>query len=473
MKILLLGATGQVGHALAWKLSQAGHQLTILVRKAAGQQLPEGATILERNEFDAESFRSALHGMDHVIYGVGLPEQFLFDDSVFEKINCGMLRIFLGALLTSDVRRLTYISTYEVFKTIDGAIDETHPIADEGDMTPYFRSMIRAYRIALDFAQANDISLTTIHPAAVYGGRNTGGGITDYLENLVSRNWHRLPFISPSSFPVVHVDSLTDAILKSLDKPGSYIVSDEMTSLRGIAQTMRKQSWSYIPLTVPLWLATIGVYLLEAFARIIKVKPIASAVQIAFLTKGWRPNAGRAIANLAWKPMPLEEGIRRFMSARWLVHADALASSQSLPVKGLERVRLIARLELLTAAGLFLYWVLYFSVGVAPPNPPSGYFVFQKTFTVADLILGVLLVRAATFLLRPNPIDRVLGRGLSLICSGALLFLGGLDISFNLQHAIYLTPSLDMFLEVAINIWCLIFGFLLAYEFAFDAYQRY
>jgi hypothetical protein len=56
---------------------------------------------------------------------------------------------------------------------------------------------------------------------------------------------------------------------------------------------------------------------------------------------------------------------------------------------------------------------------------------------------------------------------------GALLLLGGLDISFNLQHAIYLTPSLDMLLEVAINVWCIVFGFLLAYEFAFDAYQRY
>ena len=125
MKILLLGATGQVGHALAWKLSQAGHQLTIMVRKAAGQQLPEGATILERDEFTAESFGSALRGMDQVIYGIGLPEQFLFDDSVFEKVNCGMLRTFLGALQSSDVRRLTYISTYEVFKEIDGAIDET------------------------------------------------------------------------------------------------------------------------------------------------------------------------------------------------------------------------------------------------------------------------------------------------------------------------------------------------------------
>src|SRR5215467_9675723 len=463
MKILLLGATGQIGHALAGALSQAGHQLTALVRSAAAQKLPATVTVIEQGEFTLDGFRSALRDIDHVIYGIGLPEQFLFDNSVFEKVNLDMLRIFLRALQGSGVRRLTYISTYEVFEAIDGVIAETHPIADESKMTPYFQSMIRAYRTVVNFSRTNDVSITTIHPAAVYGGRNTGGGITDYVENLASRNWHRLPCISPSSFPVVHVDSLTDAILKLLGKPGPYIVSDQMTSLRDIAETMRKQTWSYIPLTVPLWFAMIGVYLLEAIARIIKVKPFASEVQIAFLTKGWRPSAARAISDLAWKPMSLEEGIRRFLSARRSAFADALAS-RSLPVKGLERVRFIARLELFTAAGLFLYWILYFTVGVAPARPPTGYFVFQNTFTVADLILAALLARAAILLLRPDPIHRVLGRGLSLICSGALLFLGGLDISFNLQHAIYLTPSLDMFLEVAINFWCLIFGFLLAYE---------
>ncbi len=472
MKILLLGATGQVGHALAWALSRAGHELTILVRKAAGQHLPEAATILEREEFNAEVFGSALRGIDHAIYGIGLPEQFLFDDSVFEKVNCGLLRTFLGALQSSDVRRLTYISTYEVFEAVDGEIDETHPIADESEMTPYFQSMIRAYRIAIEFAAANHLTLTTIHPAAVYGGRNTGGGITDYMENLASRNWHRLPFISPSSFPVVHVDSLTDAIVRSLDKPGAYIVSDQMTTLRDIAQSMRKQTWSYIPMMVPLWLIMVGIRLLEAVARLVKIKPFASAVQIAFLTKGWRPTPARAVAALGWTPMPLEEGIRRFLSARRSAHGGA-SGGAALPVKGAERVRLIARLELLTAAGLFLYWVLYFTVGTAPPNPPRGYFVFQNTFTYSDLILAVLLVRAASLLLRPDPIQRVLGRGLSLICAGALLFLGGLDISFNFQNSIYLTPSFDMFLELAINVWCLVFGFLLAYEFAFDAYQRY
>jgi nucleoside-diphosphate-sugar epimerase len=473
MRILLLGATGQVGHALAGALSEAGHQLTALVRSAAAQKLPATVTVIEQREFTLDGFRSALRDMDHVIYGIGLPEQFLFDNSVFEKVNLDMLRIFLSALPGSSVRRLTYISTYEVFEAIDGAIDETHPIADESKMTPYFQSMIRAYRVIVNFGQTSDIAITTIHPAAVYGGRNTGGGITDYMENLATRNWHRLPFISPSHFPVVHVDSLADAMIKSLDKPGAYIVSDQMTTLRDIAKAMRKQTWSYIPLTVPLWFSMLGIYLLETIAHIVKVKPFASAVQIAFLTKGWTPSPNRAVTDLAWKPMPLEEGIRRFLSARRPAHSDPSHAPEAAPAKGLERVRLIAKLELCTAAGLLLYWILYFTVGVAPERPPRGYFVFQNTFTLADLILAGLLVKAATLLLRPDAIHRVLGRGLSLICAGALLFLGGLDISFNFQNAIYLTFSVDMLLEVAINIWCLVFGFLLAYEFAFDAYQRY
>src|SRR3977135_2278646 len=179
MKILILGATGQVGQAVTTGLSHTEHQVSVLVRDASGLNFPDNVTVLERGDFTPDVFRAALSGVDHVIYGVGLPEQFLFDNSVFDKVNCQLLRTFLETLQSSGVRRLTYVSTYEVFEVADNEIAETHPIADESEMTPYFQSMVRAYRLAVDFARANDIQLTTIHPAAVYGGRNTGGGITD------------------------------------------------------------------------------------------------------------------------------------------------------------------------------------------------------------------------------------------------------------------------------------------------------
>src|SRR6202521_982972 len=156
MKILILGATGQVGQALTQGLSHTEHQVCVLVRDASGLQFPENVTVIERGDFTADVFRAAASGVDHVIYGIGLPEQFLFDNSVFDQVNCQLLRRFLEALRSSGVRRLTYISTYEVFEVVDNEIDETHPVAHESEMTPYFQSMVRAYRIAVEFARAND-----------------------------------------------------------------------------------------------------------------------------------------------------------------------------------------------------------------------------------------------------------------------------------------------------------------------------
>ena len=316
MKILLLGATGQIGYALAMALAWTEHEVSVLVRNKSLLKFPDNVTVIDRPEFSLGVFAEALRDVDHVIYGIGLPEQFLFDDSVFDKVNCDMLQAFLEAMRGSHVRRLTYISTYEVFRNVNGIIDETHPIADETHMSPYSQSKVRAYRSVLDFARTSGVQLTTIHPAAVYGGLNTGDGITNYMTNLASWKWHRVPFVSEGEFPVIHVDSLTDLIIKSLDMPGAYIASDQMASLKGIAQAMRMQEQSYVPVVMPLRLVKLGVSMMETMAKVIRVKPIASSVQTEFITRGWRPDPHKAIRELNWQQMPLEEGLRRFRRGR-------------------------------------------------------------------------------------------------------------------------------------------------------------
>lgn len=128
-------------------------------------------------------------------------------------------------------------------------------------------------------------------------------------------------------------------------------------------------------------------------------------------------------------------------------------------------VRTLARLQLATAGGLLLYWLLFFTVGLAPDDPPPGYFVFESSFTVADIVLAAAYIRAATFLLSNDVADQAVGSGLSLVCAGATLFLGGLDVSFHWQSGVFPTPSMDTLVEMAINVWCLGFGLLLVYKF--------
>jgi nucleoside-diphosphate-sugar epimerase len=256
-------------------------------------------------------------GIDHVIYGVGLPEQFTFDKALFENINYGLFKIFLESFKRSGIKSLTYISTYEVFKDADGTICECDQLADEINLTPYFRAMLKAYKMAVAFARENDIKLTTIHPAALYGGKNTGDGFTNYIENIVNKAYWKVPFIVDGNFPVVHAESLADAIIGSLDLPqGPYIVSDQMTSLKEIAIIANQHTGSYVPVVMPLWVARIGVFTLEAFSRIIRSTPIMSNVQLKFITKGLVPSSHKLRNNSMWVPLSLNEGLKKYIDNR-------------------------------------------------------------------------------------------------------------------------------------------------------------
>ena len=64
MKILLVGATGQIGHALAQALSASEHELTVLVRDRQRAELPANVRVLEAPVFDAKAFGEALQGQD-------------------------------------------------------------------------------------------------------------------------------------------------------------------------------------------------------------------------------------------------------------------------------------------------------------------------------------------------------------------------------------------------------------------------
>ena len=118
-------------------------------------------------------------------------------------------------------------------------------------------------------------------------------------------------------------------------------------------------------------------------------------------------------------------------------------------------------LDIITGVGILLFWVGFFTVGLAPKTPPPGYFVFEHSFPLPDSILAVTLIIAGILNLKGRP----LGRTLSLVSAGALIFLGLLDFSFNIQNGMYAISALDTVLNAFINIWCVGFGIALCVRF--------
>ena len=317
MNILLIGATGQIGFALAQRLAQSRDKLTVLVRAGAALGFGQQVRVMRAPVFDRAVFEQALQGQDIVVYSVGLPEQYARDPAIFETVNHQLFGQFLDALQASPVCRLVYVSTYEVFQAREQRIRENHPIADPATLSPYFAAMTRAYQRVQQTAISANLSLTTIHPAAVYGGRDTGDGVTHVIENVLNRRYWKIPTILEGRFPVVHADSLADAIVRSFDHTGAFIVSEGMTSLKKLAQAVKAEApRAFTPPVVPRWMAYAAIGGMEHAARAFGFRPIMSVSQLDFVTKGDEPLAERAGSILGWKPRTLAEGVRLYLKNR-------------------------------------------------------------------------------------------------------------------------------------------------------------
>jgi hypothetical protein len=120
-------------------------------------------------------------------------------------------------------------------------------------------------------------------------------------------------------------------------------------------------------------------------------------------------------------------------------------------IKGLKTVVVF---ELLTGIGFLLFWIGFFTIGLAPENPPQCYFAYEHSFPLPDIILSIAMLASGILLLK----NKESGIILSLVCSGGLMFLGILDFSFNIQNGVYMISTLDLILNAFINIWCVDFG---------------
>ena len=121
-------------------------------------------------------------------------------------------------------------------------------------------------------------------------------------------------------------------------------------------------------------------------------------------------------------------------------------------------LKTIAVLELLTGIGIILFWIGFFTIGLAPENPPQCYFAYEHSFPLPDIILSIAILASGILLLK----NKKSGVTLSLVCSGGLMFLGILDFRFNIQNGIYMTSTLDLVLNAFINVWCIGFGVAIA-----------
>ena len=116
---------------------------------------------------------------------------------------------------------------------------------------------------------------------------------------------------------------------------------------------------------------------------------------------------------------------------------------------------LIAIFEILISVGLIGFWIYFFLFENKNPEKSEVYIGFERSFPVPDLgwVTPGLIIAAIGLLS-----EQKFGIFFTITSGSALLFLGLLDISFNVQNKGYTTNIGDTLMNLLINIVCVIFG---------------
>jgi len=108
-----------------------------------------------------------------------------------------------------------------------------------------------------------------------------------------------------------------------------------------------------------------------------------------------------------------------------------------------------------TALGTTAFWIGFFWGGTALHSADDPvYSAFERAFPAADAWMAFAAAAAALGLARRRSWAVPFG----IAAGSALVFLGLMDVLFDLQHRIYTRPSGAMVVEVMINVFCLTVG---------------
>jgi len=322
MRVLVTGATGKVGCAVATALLERGEQVRALVRdpRRAAAILPAGIEPVAGDVTDPESLARAVEGCELVFNSMGMPEQWVRDESIFDRVNAIGSQALARAAKRAGVRRFVHTSTHDVFHAETGQSFDERMLADYPKGTAYERSKQHAEELVL--AERDGMEVVILNPSGVYGPTPapTPSFENGIFEPVVRK---RLPALPPGGTGMAFVEGVAAGHLLAADRGGDgerYILADGYMSFREMAEAVRRIAGrGRVPPVMPIPVAKAAASIGEGVARVIRRPPLLPRGQLTYFLWRARPDSSKAQRELGWRPTPLEEGIRRTLDATGLL----------------------------------------------------------------------------------------------------------------------------------------------------------
>lgn len=237
--ILVTGANGLLGSYLVKELIDKGEHVRGLRRATSDMSLLAG--YIDRIEWiegdvrDIYSLEEAMVGVDQVYHVAALISMQPDDLGQMLSVNAEGTANVVNAVLSSDIRKLLYVSSVAAFGRPERAvklIDENLDVKDSSDNFAYYKSKLYAEREVWR-GIAEGLNAVIINPSTILGG-----GFWNIPPNGIFSHVHGgLPFYTTGVNGFVDVRDVVEIAIRLMNSDISaekFIVSAENASFRDV-----------------------------------------------------------------------------------------------------------------------------------------------------------------------------------------------------------------------------------------------
>jgi dihydroflavonol-4-reductase len=208
--ILVTGASGFVGSAVARQLLQAGEQVRVLVRSTSSRTnlADPKLDIVQGDLLDAASLERALQNVRVLFHVAADYRLWARDDNEIIRTNVEGTRALMEAAKRAGVERIVYTSSVATLKAQpDGApSDETSRLDAQSAVGAYKYSKVVAERVVEEMVAAQGLPAVTVNPSTPIGPgdvRPTPPG-----RIIVEAASGRMPAFVDTGLNLVHVEDV-------------------------------------------------------------------------------------------------------------------------------------------------------------------------------------------------------------------------------------------------------------------------
>ena len=313
--ILVTGASGFVGSAVARQLLQAGEQVRVLVRSTSSRVnvADPKLQIVEGDLRDPASLVRALQGVGVLFHVAADYRLWARNDNDIIRTNVEGTRALMDAAKRSGVERIVYTSSVATLKARPGGApsDETFPLDETSAVGAYKYSKVVAERLVEKMVAEQGLPAVIVNPSTPIGPGDVRPTPTGRI--IVEAASGRMPAYVDTGLNLVHVEDVAAGHIAAWKKGRigeRYILGGQDVLLGDMLTEIARQVGRAPPkLRLPRRLIYPIAYGAEAIAYVTGKEPFVTTTGLKLAKDLMFFSSAKAERELDYHPRPYIEAI--------------------------------------------------------------------------------------------------------------------------------------------------------------------